>query len=146
MEAVEHSNVDAIVQLVEPERLQELHCTLAKLNSTAFQPSQDRGQDQLAFLEDLYGRLREAHERTKNEHLAFLREGQLTDDRHPEVFFNYVQLNFSRPFADYHFEKPLIDLHYRNIVQQDLPLVPCRSVSELNYLDLFDSYCEDAVE
>lgn len=161
VEAVEYSNADAIVQMAEPERLQELHCNLAKQNSTAFAPD----QNQLAFLESLYDRLRELHEQTKDEHLTFLRDGQLTVARHRcWVFFNYVLLKFDRPFADYHFEDTLIDLHYRNIVQQchcpaecindhteyesflgaDTPkcppLVPCLAVSELNYMGLFDTY------
>lgn len=136
VEGVERSNIDALVQLTEYEQLLELHCNLFKLNSTDLKPN----DNQLAFLERLYQRLRQAQDDAKTEHLVILREGKPVLDDRLEYFFNHVQLDLAIPFADYHFEEPLIDLHYRNIVQKGVALVPCRSVTELNYLDLFKNY------
>lgn len=136
----ERSNVDALVQLAEREGLRELHFNLLAMNSTEFKPDSD--SNQLAFLERLYERLQEVHERTKKDHLDILREGKPTNDDRIEVFFNHVQLDFGEPFAGYYFDEPLIDLHYRHIVLKGSPLVPCRSVSELNYLGLFKNFLQ----
>ena len=129
LDSADRSDADLIVHLAEPSALRQLHCNLQRMNSTEFRPDQERDPNQLAFLERLYERLREAHEHRKIDPLDVLAEGRLTDGNRLELFFNHVLLDFRRPFDDYHFAETLCDLHYRNIVEKSLPLVPCRSVT-----------------
>lgn len=106
-----------------------LRFNLDKLRSTAFQPP----KGQLVFLKDLYSHLRRVSAETcqpRNRPIAKYRGEK-------KIFLNGVRLDLERlQFDDYHFELPLVAMHYHNHLSNRLELGTCSSVIEVHCLDL----------
>ena len=56
-----------------------------------------------------------------------------------QIYVNKVRLDLDRPFGQYHFDAPLLELHHHNIVDH-LQVLPSRSVKQTDFLELFVIY------
>ena len=136
VDGIERSDVDIILHMAGQKQFRRLYCNLLGMDNTDFRPN----AEQLIFLSSFYDRLKvhESFDEDMNRYLY--------GEREPTgLFFNGVKLNFDRPFADYHFEQPLINVHQRNVVSQAKVLTACRSVTDTVYLGLFDEFFETKV-
>lgn len=97
--------------------LQQLHCNLARLDSTNYVPT---GQD----LERLHNVFRTIK--------RFRRAGEIP------VFFHGVRINFDKKFTYFHLQERLMKAHYHNFVTNEIDLPACPSVVKFNFLDLHE--------
>ena len=116
---VEFINILDVLVLIQFGSLKHFFCNTQTLKSTSYQPS----KEELRFFAELHQQLR-------------IRSlyGHLT------VYFNNVPLALDKAIEEHHFERNLINCHYFNYLGNgELNLVPCESVTQIEYTDLLDN-------
>lgn len=102
-------------------KLKNLHCNLDLFKS----PTQPTDPKRLRVLRNLYNLL-------KSEGVSSEKLG---------IAFNGVHLDLEElEFEDYEFDRTPIEYHHHNAVENDLAMAPCRNVSRVDYLQLFDKH------
>lgn len=108
--------------------LSELHCNLARLTCTSYQPL----PAELAHLKLLFQTLERYH--YPRDLRTFQNDVRLKVK--VELFIHAVKVKFDRSFENYRFGERLIEMHWHNLVNNGFRLIACPTVTKVDYLPL----------
>lgn len=108
--------------------LNELHCNLARLTSTSYQPL----PSELARLKLLFQTLERYH--YPRDLRTFQNDVRLKVK--VELYLHGVKMKFDKKFENYRFGEKLLEVHYHNLANNGFRLAACTSVTMVDYLPL----------